>query len=192
VNNMKKLYVQFFALPHEVAEWVDHWCREYSLKLAGVRYFPNVAVTTLDITTSLRTEEPAWTNCNELWLGLKDFEVDCEAWLDLVDHNRDCLSVRVPKLKDNCLTEISVGSATANTAIAKVWRQIINYIHEKTEAGMWGTGPSGAAAYYEHARYSLGVAEETKKGLALCAIAGTVTMSVGQAPQPGKTGHSRL
>ncbi len=166
---MHKLLVQFYATPHELADFLRELL-SLDLTLVTMELSPfliQLASSKADLEVS-RLQK-----ASQVMVFHEPPVTSCENWNQFLDANRDGLFLWMGRLDQQVLSQSWLSAQSTSEQVIKRWRKVANILKRRTSAGVWiASLLNKDAGFYKQFRFTEGALKLFDEGCRIAPPAG--------------------
>ena len=168
---MKRVSMQFHALPEELLAFTKQLMSDYPLHLTAMRYFPFEAIEVPPerIDAIFSADSPR----EQLAFTVDEPVLPATGTMNFADKNPDKLRLDIQRPTAAGLRQTMLSAATDNPNALAIWKDAAKRLRAMTRAGVVAKNPdTGATGYERTFRYSEGAKALAARGVPMLPIAG--------------------
>lgn len=161
---MKKINIQFYALPDELIELVQKWRKDFdNLRLVAMKLFPETEtweVKSHDERISIKFDRDI-----TIFLGLKSPSLDVKNKYDFMQKNPDFISLDLGRITPSGLEESWFAGKTTDAELLSTWKKLAQYVKAITKSGLWAVNTEiEGKRFLRNFRYTDAAAKFSQEG----------------------------
>jgi hypothetical protein len=160
-------FVNLFATPNEVGDWVSGWVERFGLNCLVSRH-PQADVFDLHTWPFRSRNMPDEFPYKKIWLSIEHINPEGLNINSIATLGHTLLQIKLPIFASRGLVQGLFGLNSFGDMDNDVWDRIAGEFGVLTQEGMWGFFPStGLVKYSRFFRYSAGAADLSRQGVKL-------------------------